>query len=80
MTIVERVIKCITAKIGTPINNITRRSHLQNDLCADSLDILMIRLEIENEFGITFTNEELKNMLTVDSICTTIEKREDYRK
>lgn len=72
-----RVKKAIAKTLNIDMSKIPDNAHLQYDLCADSLDILMIRLAVEDEFNITFSNQELKNMLTIESICKTIDNREE---
>lgn len=75
MDTLNRVKRAVAKTLSIDILKISDNAHLQNDLCADSLDILMIRLAVEDEFSITFSNEELKNMLTIELICKTIDNR-----
>ncbi len=75
METLTRVKKVIAKTLNIDISKIPNNAHLQYDLCADSLDILMIRLAVEDEFSITFSNQELKNMLTIETICKTIDGR-----
>lgn len=75
METLTRVKKVIAKTLNIDILKIPNNAHLQYDLCADSLDILMIRLAVEDEFSIAFSNQELKNMLTIETICKTIDSR-----
>ena len=70
MTIFEvenKIKKIIALKLGCDISSISSNAHLQKDLYADSLDILSIRVGIEDAFDIRFTERELQDLLQVDA-------------
>ena len=50
-------------------------SDLVRNLGADSLDVVEIVIELEKEFGIEFTDNELNNLKKVGDLVTVIEKR-----
>ena len=65
---VEYKIKNIVAnQLGCDISLISSNAHLQKDLFADSLDILSIRVSIEDMFNIRFTERELQDLLQIHS-------------
>ena len=43
------------------------------DLGIDSLDLVEIVLQAEEEFGITFSDEELNSFKTVKDVCTVLD-------
>lgn len=71
----QKVKECIAKNLNIPIENVSDCAKLKEDLFADSLDILTIRLSIEDVFGIVFQNNELKCMLSVDTIYNTVQEK-----
>ncbi len=71
----EKIKKIIAKEIRIDFQTITSNAHLQKDLFADSLDILSIRIKIEEAFEIMFTNEELQNLLKLDEIVELVERK-----
>lgn len=67
----ERVKKIIANQSQglVDVNDITDTDHLKNDICMDSLDIVEVVFEIENEFNIQIPDSELDGVETVDDLC-----------
>ncbi len=62
----EKSLKEIVARIfKKPIDEIQMESRLREDLGADSLDLIVLLHEIEDQFDITVTDEEAQKVLTV---------------
>ena len=55
---------------------ITPESLIQKDLGADSLDILQLLMKIEDDYGITIPDEELKGFKTVGDVVAFLEKQQ----
>jgi len=55
---------------------ITPESLIQKDLGADSLDILQLLMKIEDDYGITIPDEELKGFNTVGDVVAFLEKQQ----
>lgn len=75
MTIVEvenKIKKIISRQLGCDIGSISSNAHLQKDLYADSLDILTIKVTIEDAFDICFTEKELQDLLQIDAIVKIV--------
>lgn len=75
MTIAEvenKIKKIIAHQLGCDISSIASNAHLQKDLYADSLDILSIKVSIEDAFDIVFTEKELQDLLYIDAIVEII--------
>ena len=53
---------------------VTEDSNLK-DLGIDSLDLVEIVLAAEEEFGITFADEELNNFKTVKDVCKVLDQK-----
>ena len=53
---------------------VTLDSNLK-DLGIDSLDLVEIVLQAEDEFGINFSDEELNSFKTVKDVCTVLDSK-----
>lgn len=51
ITIEERVIKTVAEYFTIKESDVDVTSHLSNDLGADSLDVIEVTMDIEDEFG-----------------------------
>lgn len=54
-------------------NKITRESNIVQDLGADSLDMVEMLMEVEDNFGIVIPDEAANELVTVDAIVKYIE-------
>ena len=54
---------------------ITEETNIQEDLGADSLDIVEIIMDIENEFGISIPDEDIVKFKTIGDAIKYIEAR-----
>ena len=52
-------------------------SHLINDLKADSLDVVALVMDLEQEYGIEIPDEDLAQLQTVQNILDFIDKQEN---
>lgn len=71
----EKVQSIIAEQLGIEASTIQMESHLVNDLKADSLDIVALVMDLEQEYGIEIPDEELLKMQTVADIIHFIEKQ-----
>lgn len=53
--------------------DVTLETKVKEDLNADSLDIVELMMDLEEEFGITIPDEEAMKMVTVGDIITYVE-------
>ncbi|MDR2515083.1 MAG: acyl carrier protein [Christensenellaceae bacterium] len=72
----EKVQAIIADQLGIDPAKITPQTHLINDLKADSLDVVALVMDLEQEYGVEIPDEELLEMQTVQSILDFIEKSE----
>ncbi len=73
MTIFERVQKLIAEELNISKDKIKEESHLFDDLNFDSLDSVQVVLELEQEFDIEVSDDEIDNTRTVKDILDLIE-------
>jgi acyl carrier protein len=60
-----KLIKVVAEKLNIEEKNVTIASRFQEDLGADSLDIVELLMEIENEFGVNISDDESEKLKTV---------------
>ena len=53
---------------------ITRESRLMEDLKADSANIMVMIMDLEDQFGITVEDDQIMRMRTVGDVADYIEK------
>ena len=61
----DRVRKILAENLSVPQDDITTESRFQEDLDADSLDLVEAVLALEEEFGVTIPEEEMEGIQTV---------------
>ena len=61
----ERVRKILAENLSVPEDDITTESRFQEDLDADSLDLVEAVLALEEEFGVSIPEEEMEDVKTV---------------
>lgn len=69
----EKIAAIIANQLGCNKDIITEDSALAEDLGTDSLDIVEILLEIEDNFGVVVPDEEIPNLRSVRDIISYIE-------
>lgn len=60
-----KVIKIVAEKLSIDEKSITTASRFQEDLGADSLDVVELLMEIEEEFGVSISDEDSEKLVTV---------------
>ncbi len=69
----KQVFQIISDVMNYPLEKINDESTPENIEAWDSLNQMNLVLALEEEFGITFTDDEIVSMLDVRSICKTLE-------
>ena len=64
-SIEERLKEILIKQFGESENTITLESSFVNDLGADSLDIVELVMELEDEFDLSIPDEDAEKMQTV---------------
>ena len=70
----ERVLDIVSENLGVNRQQITRDTKFQEDMGADSLDIVELVMELEEEFEITIPDEEAEKIQTVGEAIDYIER------
>jgi acyl carrier protein len=61
----ERVKEVLTEQLGVDQGEITEGASFQEDLDADSLDLVELIMELEDQFGIKISDEDAQKIQTV---------------
>ena len=77
MNISEQVKQTISTQLNKPLEEITDDKEIVKDLGADSLDIVEMLMNLEDEYGISVPEEEAVNIITVADIVKIIEEKKN---
>ena len=61
----ERVKEVLTEQLGVDENEVTEEASFQEDLDADSLDLVELIMELDDQFGIKISDEDAQKIQTV---------------
>jgi acyl carrier protein len=71
----ERIVQIVCDNLGVNKEQVTRNTSFQEDIGADSLDIVELVMELEEEFEITIPDEEAEKIKTVGQAIDYIEAK-----
>ncbi|MBR0188810.1 MAG: acyl carrier protein [Clostridia bacterium] len=74
MAVADQVKELISKQLNKPVAEITENKEVVKDLGADSLDVVEMLMNLEEECGITISEEDAVNIKTVGDIISLIEK------
>ncbi len=75
LSIEKRVINILKAEANASEREITLQSDLQNDIGLESIDIITVVFELEDEFNIEIPDQDIENARTVGDIVTCVQKK-----
>jgi acyl carrier protein len=65
VSVEDKVIGIVSEQLGVPKEEVTRQSSFVDDLKADSLDVVELVMEFEDEFEITIPDDDYDKIRTV---------------
>ncbi len=71
--VLEKVKAILAEQFDVEEDTITADTELQDDLGADSLDVVDLLMSIEDEFEVEVPDEEIENIKTVGALVSYIE-------
>jgi acyl carrier protein len=71
----EKVISIVAEQLGVPKEEVTLESSIIEDLKADSLDVVELVMELEDEFDITIPDDDYEKLRTVGDAIRYIESK-----
>ena len=73
--IYDRVKQIIVDRLGVDESEITLEASFKNDLNADSLDVVELVMELEDEFDMEISDEDAEKITTVGEAVKYIESK-----
>ena len=73
--IFDKLKELVVDQLGVEEDEVTMEASMQDDLGADSLDLVDLVMSVEEEFGVKVADEDLGNIKTVGDIVNYIEDR-----
>ncbi len=71
--VLEKIKVILAEQFDVEEDSLTNETDLQDDLGADSLDVVDLLMSIEDEFEIEIPDEEIENIRTVGDLVNYIE-------
>ncbi|MDR4940947.1 acyl carrier protein [Bacillus wiedmannii] len=71
--VLERVIKIIVDRLGVEETEVVPAASFKEDLGADSLDVVELVMQLEDEFEMEISDEDAEKIATVGDAVTYIE-------
>lgn len=72
----EKVVAIVSEQLNIPKEDIKLESTFVDDLKADSLDVVELVMEFEDEFGITIPDEDYDKIKTVSDAIKYIQEKQ----
>lgn len=74
--IFERVKKIIVDRLGVEESKVTPEATFKDDLGADSLDVVELVMELEDEFDMEISDEDAEKIATVGDVVDYIKSHQ----
>ena len=74
--VLEKVKAILAEQFDVEEDKITADTDLQEDLGADSLDVVDLLMNIDDEFGVEVPDEDVEKVKTVEDLVAYIEARQ----
>lgn len=71
----ERIMDLLAKQLRIDVNTLSPDTNIIEDLGADSLDVVEMLMAIEENFGITVSDEEAITLKTLSDVADFIEKK-----
>lgn len=69
----EKICELLADKFDADASTMTMETSIKDDLNADSLDVVELMMDLEENFGISISDEEAMKMSTIGDIVKYIE-------
>ena len=75
MSVEDKVTGIVSEQLSIPREEVSRESSFVDDLKADSLDVVELVMEFEDEFDVTIPDDDYEKIRTVGDAVDYIEER-----
>ncbi|MDE5413001.1 MAG: acyl carrier protein [Bacillaceae bacterium] len=72
----ERITKIIVDRLGVEESEVKPESSFKDDLGADSLDVVELVMELEDEFDLEISDEDAEKISTVQDVVSYIQSQQ----
>ena len=70
----EKIQEMLAEALNLPLDKVTPNAKIVDDLGADSLDVVELLSQLEDEYGITIPDDEVETLVTVADVAKEVEK------
>lgn len=70
----EKIQAMLAEALNLPIEKVTPDAKIVDDLGADSLDVVELLSQLEDEYGVVIPDEEVESLITVGDVAAELEK------
>lgn len=70
----EKIQALLAEALNVPVEKVTPDAKIVEDLGADSLDLVELLSQLEDDYGITIPDDEVESLVTVADIAAELEK------
>ena len=70
----NKIQEMLADALNLPLEKVTADAKIVDDLGADSLDVVELLSQLEDEYGIIIPDDEVENLVTVADVAAQIEK------
>ncbi|UTR10911.1 MULTISPECIES: acyl carrier protein [Evansella] len=74
--ILDRVAKIVSDRLGVDESEVKPEATFKDDLGADSLDVVELVMELEDEFDLEISDEDAEKISTVGDVIQYIERHQ----
>ena len=72
----EKIREILAAQFDAEKDDLTMSTNIQDDLGADSLDVVEVLMSIEDEFDVEIPDEAIETIKTIGDLVTYIENNQ----
>ncbi len=70
----EKIQAMLAEVLNLPVEKVSPDAKIVDDLGADSLDVVELLSQLEDEYGITIPDDEVESLITVADVAAELEK------
>ncbi|MBM7094139.1 MULTISPECIES: acyl carrier protein [Alteribacter] len=73
---IDRIAKIVSERLGVDESEVKPEATFKEDLGADSLDVVELVMELEDEFDLEISDEDAEKIATVGDVITYIDNQQ----